>query len=251
MRAKVFLIAVLSLVFASSAMHVSADPPWKRGKPKYKHKKRNKKHGHGYGYKEEYRDGNCKYEYKEGPHGYKEEVKCWRPRWVKGGPPPWAPAHGYRRKKRRRYEVRREEVYVVPFGIALGRCNQQEIGAILGGVAGGVIGSRIGKGDGRTAATIGGALIGILVGGAIGRDLDAIDQACTGQVLEHARTNQVVEWRNLDSGTRYKVKPTNTYQTSSGEYCREYYSEAIIDGVPRRAHGTACRRPDGTWKLMN
>jgi hypothetical protein len=60
-----------------------------------------------------------------------------------GGPPPWAPAHGWRRKHAHYYE--HAPVYVVPdLGIELGRCNRDVIGAVLGGDAGGVICSQIG-----------------------------------------------------------------------------------------------------------
>ena len=64
-----------------------ADPPWERS--------------HQY----EYKAGNCKYEYKSGPGGFKEEYKCDRgPRYA-GGPPPWAPAHGWRRKHAQQHET--------------------------------------------------------------------------------------------------------------------------------------------------
>ena len=59
-----------------------------------------------------------------------------------GGPPPWAPAHGWRRKHAHYYE--HAPVYAVPdLGIELGRCNRDVIGAVIGGVAGGVIGSQL------------------------------------------------------------------------------------------------------------
>lgn len=33
--------------------------------------------------------------------------------------------------------------------------------------------------------------------------------------------------------------------------CREFQTEIIIDGRKQLAHGTACRQPDGTWKVVN
>lgn len=33
--------------------------------------------------------------------------------------------------------------------------------------------------------------------------------------------------------------------------CREFQTEIIIDGRKQPAHGTACRQPDGTWKVVN
>src|ERR671919_172347 len=71
--------------------------------------------------------------------------------------PPWAPAHGWRRKNTQYYE--RKASYVVPdLGIELGRCNRDVIGAVIGGAAGGAIGSRIRKSSERTVGPIGGKI---------------------------------------------------------------------------------------------
>lgn len=60
-----------------------------------------------------------------------------------GGPPPWAPAHGYRRK-----QGLAETSYVPPFDINIGTCNRELVGSVLGGAVGGVLGSNVGKGSG-------------------------------------------------------------------------------------------------------
>ena len=38
---------------------------------------------------------------------------------------------------------------------------------------------------------------------------------------------------------------------SGQEYCREYTSQAVIDGKPQDMVGTACQQPDGRWKLVD
>ena len=38
---------------------------------------------------------------------------------------------------------------------------------------------------------------------------------------------------------------------SAGGPCREFQESVIIDGKTQRAYGTACRQPDGTWKIVN
>lgn len=183
-------------------------------------------------------------------------------------PPGWAPAWGYRAKHEREHEYEHEHeherwrhhrehyeqheraVYVVPYGIDTGRCNRDLLGAAIGGATGGFIGSNIGKGDGRTAAIVGGTIIGLLVGGNIGRAMDRVDQSCVGQVLEYARPHETVVWRSPDD-VRYQVTPVRTYEPSPGRYCREYQTTATIGGRVERAYGTACRQPDGSWKLIN
>ena len=167
-------------------------------------------------------------------------------------PPPWAPAHGWRAKHKHKHK--HDEEYVsyrpVPFGIDLGRCNRDVLGAVLGGVAGGAIGSTVGKGDGRTVAIIGGTLIGVLIGGAIGRSMDNVDQNCVGQALEHAEDGQQVRWQN-SQGSSYDVVPQRTYTNQGGAYCREYTTTAVVGGRSQRVYGTACRNPDGSWKLVS
>ncbi len=41
--------------------------------------------------------------------------------------------------------------------------------------------------------------------------------------------------------------------TTPGEssYCREIIMDVVIDGVEQTAYGTACRQPDGSWKITN
>ena len=222
---KVFLIIlVAAFSFAAWSPPSEAGPAW-GNKKKFKYK------------------GKYKGKYKVWPFGKMIVRGTGAPFWKSGGPPPWAPAHGYRRKM--------GTAYASPYGIGLGRCNRSEISGILGGVAGGIIGSQIGKGDGKTVATIGGAIIGYLVGSAIGQDLDRLDHACVGQVLEHGRTHETVAWRNPDSGRSYEVTPTKIYRDDGGEYCREYTSVSTMGGRTQKVYGRACRRTDGTWRLVN
>ncbi|WP_227010228.1 glycine zipper domain-containing protein [Pelagibius marinus] len=167
------------------------------------------------------------------------------PAWA--DPPPWAPAHGYRAKHKNKHY--RYSDYRAPFDIGLGRCNRETLGALLGGAAGAAAGTQIGSGSGKTAAIIGGAVVGFLVGGSLGRSMDRVDQYCVGQALEHAPDGSDITWVGADQ-TRYQVEPLRTFQTA-GAYCREYSTTAVIGGRSRETYGTACRQPDGAWKLQN
>ena len=132
-------------------------------------------------------------------------------------------------------------------------CNQptkQEAGGVLGGIAGGVLGNQVGGGSGRTAAIIAGTLLGAYLGSAIGEEMDENDRYRAQQALETASTNQHTSWKNPDTENEYTVTPTKTYETSSGP-CREYTTEAIIDGKQEVIYGTACRQPDGSWQAAN
>jgi surface antigen len=68
--------------------------------------------------------------------------------------------------------------------------------------------------------------------------------------LENTRTNTDTAWRNPDTGNYGSITPVETYQTGSGQYCREYIQEVVVAGERQQAYGTACRQPDGTWKIV-
>jgi surface antigen len=162
------------------------------------------------------------------------------------GPPPWAPAHGYRRK-----HDRGRVAYVAPYGISRGICDRTLLGAAVGGAAGGLIASEVSHGRQRPAAIAGGALLGILVGGSIGNAIDQLDERCVGQVLEHGGSEQAVTWRNPDHDASYQVTPTRSWEEEGGRYCREYTTTVRIDGRPQQAWGRACRQPDGSWERVS
>jgi surface antigen len=169
-------------------------------------------------------------------------------------PPPWAPAHGHRAKHKHKHHDDAHVVYAVPYGIDRGSCDRgivssEVVGGVIGGAVGGVAGAQVGKGRGKTAATIGGAIIGVLVGASIGRSMDDVDQNCVGRILEHAPDRRQVRWAG-ERGDEYAVVPLRTFQTE-GMYCREYQTAATVGGQMQHVYGTACRQPDGAWKIVD
>jgi surface antigen len=125
----------------------------------------------------------------------------------------------------------------MPYGLDLGHCNRDVLGAVIGGAAGAALGSRVDKDDGRKAAIVGGAIIGVLVGGAIGRYMDSVDQNCIGQTLEYVPDGETIVWNNPNNGGTYQVTPAETYQRADGRYCREYVTEVLIGGRREQAYG--------------
>lgn len=189
------------------------------------------------------------YDKKKGKHKHKKKHA-----YKRKGPPPWAPAHGYRGKRKyvsskdnKVYEFIPADLVRVPTS-GIGKCDKATLGAVLGAAAGGAVGSKFGKGDGKILTSVGGAIIGALIGGNIGRAMDQVDQNCVGQVLERAPTGTTVRWQDPDKAADYKVTPTKTYQRSDGRFCREYQTRIVIDGRVENAHGTACRNADGSWE---
>jgi len=125
------------------------------------------------------------------------------------------------------------------------------VGAVLGGLGG----SQIGKGRGQLVATGAGVLVGALVGRGLGISLDKADRMYATSnrhhTLEYSKSGHTTGWRNPDTGNYGNTTPLNTFRGRENQYCREFQTEVIIGGARHAAFGTACRRPDGSWELVN
>ena len=132
---------------------------------------------------------------------------------------------------------------------------KESAGTLLGALAGGLAGSQVGKGRGKLVATGVGTFLGAMLGSEIGRSLDRADrlamQRTTQQTLEKAPVGKTSTWKNPDSGNQGSITPKKTYKRPDGMYCREFTQTITIGGRTEEAYGTACRQPDGTWKLIS
>ena len=126
------------------------------------------------------------------------------------------------------------------------------VGGLGGAAAGGLLAAALGgKGAGIAAGTI----LGGLIGGTIGDRLDAADRekahTAAAQALEAVPSGHSVAWQNPDSGNTGTVTPVKTYQTATGQYCREYTQTITIGGERHKSYGTACRESDGSWRIVH
>jgi len=154
-----------------------------------------------------------------------------------------------------RYSKTAALIFCVGFILLLTACatprgQNESSGMIIGGILGGVLGHEIGGGHGRTAATVIGTLIGTTIGGNVGRSMDKTDRLNVAHSLENVRTGVGTTWRNPDTGYRYRVVPTSTYEENNAP-CREYTLEASIGGKTEQIYGTACRQVDGSWQVKS
>ncbi len=135
-----------------------------------------------------------------------------------------------------------------------GGVNKSDVGTLAGAIGGGVIGHNIGGGAGQTVATIGGTLLGAYLGNQIGSSLDAADRAAynsaSQRALETAQPGQSLPWTNPQSGNSGTITPKNQYKNAQGDYCREYNQTIKVGGKTEKGYGTACRQPDGSWKIV-
>ncbi|HXV22742.1 MAG TPA: RT0821/Lpp0805 family surface protein [Alphaproteobacteria bacterium] len=149
---------------------------------------------------------------------------------------------------------------VAAAALALGGCQSWEYGeketagTVIGGVGGAVLGSQVGDGSTRLVATAAGTLIGAWIGNEVGKSLDRADQQhaerSANAALERNPDGQATTWTNPNTGHAGATTPVRTYETAQGP-CREYQTSVVIDGRTQTAYGTACREPDGTWRVVN
>lgn len=127
---------------------------------------------------------------------------------------------------------------------------KEDQGALAGAAVGGAVGHNFGSGTGQVLATFAGAVLGAFAGQNIGRQLDMYDEQQAQRALEYNETGYASSWENPDSGRQVTFVPTETYQRDSGQYCREYRTEVEVGNGVEEAYGTACRQPDGSWKIQ-
>jgi surface antigen len=145
--------------------------------------------------------------------------------------------------------------FLVAFtSLSLASCSnmtKQDVGTVSGGVIGGLVGSQFGQGNGKLLAVGAGALAGAYLGGSIGKSMDETDRLRMNQAMEANSVGQPAYWQNQKTGTNYTVVPTKNVTVDGNQYCREYRSTADISGKKQQIYGTACRQPDGAWKIVN
>ncbi len=131
---------------------------------------------------------------------------------------------------------------------------KQDIGMIAGALGGAFAGQNLGKGKGQTLGIAAGTLLGAFIGKEIGASLDRADMTYHNQAYQQALESNKVgvpsTWSNPDSGHQGIVTPTRTFQNNEGVYCREFSQKIVVGGQEEKAFGTACRQPDGTWKIQ-
>lgn len=170
---------------------------------------------------------------------------------------PWAKMKGYPLKYKYKSDKDAPVRVFLPTSLlsastsGIGRCDRDVIAAVLGAVAGGPAESDLINGENSVIADIGGRALGTLTGGAIAEAMDASDQACVGQILEHIPSGFAIAWHDPDHGAAYNMIASRTYRSESGQDCREYKISTIFGGKVETDKGAACRTPDGSWEKTN
>ena len=126
-------------------------------------------------------------------------------------------------------------------------------GTLLGAAGGGLLGSQLGHGSGNLAATAIGTLLGAFIGHEVGQSLDQADSLAARQAEQsayQAPLGHSITWNSPQTGHTGNITPVRDGQDSTGNYCREFQQNVTVNGRSEQAVGTACRQPDGTWKVL-
>ena len=105
------------------------------------------------------------------------------------------------------------------------------------------------KGISREDAIFLGVGTALLGGMALYHYMNKEDEMVMQDVFENAPTGQTVGWQNPDTNIPYQMTVTNT-SSNSGSHCRQYQTVGIVEGRKETMVGTACRQPNGTWKIQ-
>lgn len=131
---------------------------------------------------------------------------------------------------------------------------KQNTGTVVGALGGAAAGAAIGgKKNWWWAAGLG-ALAGGVVGNQVGAYLDRQDQQTSYQTANRALNTvpdgQKATWTNPQNQTSGYTKPIETSKTANGDTCRTFQTGVTAQGESTAGTGTACRQPDGTWKII-
>jgi surface antigen len=88
----------------------------------------------------------------------------------------------------------------------------------------------------------------------VGRSLDKADLAYADRANQQAQSapvGQPIRWSDPQTGHSGTITPVReVVDPATGSYCREFQQTVNIGGKTEQAFGTACRQPDGTWRVV-
>lgn len=124
------------------------------------------------------------------------------------------------------------------------------LGALLAGLTG--CASIGGGGDGggsEPARALGSA--DQLVPGYVGQQMAAQDRERVLLALERNGNYEPAAWQGGQAGTLFRVTPVRTFDGTGGSRCRDFDTQATIEGRLQKIRATACRQADGSWRPLS
>lgn len=118
-------------------------------------------------------------------------------------------------------------------------------GGIGGGTESGVVPAAV-----APIGEVQGSRVGTQIGATLSRRQIRTAKDAEYQALEYSRAGQKVTWQSRFSDTRGEISVGQGYQVNRLD-CREYTHTIFVGGRAQVARGTACRLPEGTWRIVS
>jgi len=90
-----------------------------------------------------------------------------------------------------------------------------------------------------------------LVPGYVGQQMTAPDRDRVRLALEQNGNYEPTAWQGGQRGTLFRVTPVRTFDGAGGSRCRDFDTQATIDGRHQKIRATACRQVDGSWRPLS
>lgn len=147
-------------------------------------------------------------------------------------------------------------VFSIIGALLLSACEEgrerEQAGTLIGAAAGALLGREV---VGGSVGMVIGAVAGAYLGGQLGKKLDEKDRRAmeytTQQALSSSDAGATSRWTNPDSGNSGTVTPQQAFTNDDGQECREFQQTVTVESETQTAYGTACRQPDGTWRVVS
>ncbi|MCB9946341.1 MAG: hypothetical protein H6842_00780 [Rhodospirillaceae bacterium] len=75
-----------------------------------------------------------------------------------------------------------------------------------------------------------------------------VETATLDNLLENQLSGTSVEWFNERTGHGGVITLIRTFQTTEGQYCREFTATSTLDDTPAQVRGVACRSDQDEWR---
>lgn len=117
---------------------------------------------------------------------------------------------------------------------------------LLGGCT--MIGTQAGPPKGLTAGAFAGPMAAEIET-VLGPDALKMAEQAQYEALEYGRPGVPTAWNHPRSGNNGQIVVGQTYEVNRLD-CREYTHTVYVGGRANVARGTACRQPNGVWRLL-
>ncbi len=99
-----------------------------------------------------------------------------------------------------------------------------------------------------TGSTLTGTFVGAGLGSVAARAMDASDRRIAATALDILPDGDSSAWRNRETGDSFVFTPTRSFERR-GVRCRDFRLVVAVGGRTDGIGASACRQPDGTWRI--